>query len=504
MVKRGGPRSFRAFVLVGVSFACVALSAAEEWRPKERWRGFNLEGYALQGTFSGRIDEQDMRWIRELGFNFVRVMVDYHYLRRDDDWTKPDPSKFGFVDEAIAMGRRNGLHVNLCLSIPPGVDYKVTRLKQVLYDDPKARQALADYWRVLAKRYRGIPNDELTFNLFNEPNTEPKDDEYVRLIAKSLTAIQEEDPERFVIADGLDNGRRPEFRAFCFRNLGQSLHMYEPMSVSHYKAPWTPGLAGEPAWPPQPVSTPLCGDSKPAEARGPIAIRRVPACALRVDVRLVNRRGELYVRADGRELFRRLFVPAPGAAMTNLVARTGGEWAGRPTEPVAVSVPACERLEIGVGSGDWVDVGRLVLTAPDGRRAEIRPDYSFARSLQPRQDVWFAGFGGHALSLDETLAPFTGETYLAVNTLSRWDRAASAGRFVMIGEFGFYNETPHEIGLAWLEDNLRAWKRRGWGWAMWNFRGPFGILDSNRKDVEYVDFHGHKLDKKMLDLLQRY
>ena len=39
---------------------------------------------------------------------------------------------------------------------------------------------------------------------------------------------------------------------------------------------------------------------------------------------------------------------------------------------------------------------------------------------------------------------------------------------------------------------------------MWNFRGSFGILDSDRKDVQYEDFNGHKLDRKMLELLQKY
>lgn len=32
--------------------------------------------------------------------------------------------------------------------------------------------------------------------------------------------------------------------------------------------------------------------------------------------------------------------------------------------------------------------------------------------------------------------------------------------------------------------------------------GDFGILDSERKDVAYEDWHGHLLDRKMLDLLQ--
>jgi hypothetical protein len=35
-------------------------------------------------------------------------------------------------------------------------------------------------------------------------------------------------------------------------------------------------------------------------------------------------------------------------------------------------------------------------------------------------------------------------------------------------------------------------------------RGTFGILDSERSDVVYEDWHGHKLDRALLELLQRY
>lgn len=55
-----------------------------------------------------------------------------------------------------------------------------------------------------------------------------------------------------------------------------------------------------------------------------------------------------------------------------------------------------------------------------------------------------------------------------------------------------------------MEDLLRLWERAGWGWALWNVLGPFGILDSGRDDVEYEDFRGHDLDRQMLDLLLAY
>ena len=76
------------------------------------------------------------------------------------------------------------------------------------------------------------------------------------------------------------------------------------------------------------------------------------------------------------------------------------------------------------------------------------------------------------------------------------------GEAVHCGEGGCYNRTPHDVALSWLRDNLEIFQEYGIGWALWNLRGPFGVLDSRRSDVDYEDFHGHKLDRKLLDLLR--
>jgi endoglucanase len=83
-----------------------------------------------------------------------------------------------------------------------------------------------------------------------------------------------------------------------------------------------------------------------------------------------------------------------------------------------------------------------------------------------------------------------------------WQRLAEKGVGVHVGEWGCYNKTPHDVALAWMGDYLSLWKEAGWGWALWNLRGDFGILDSNRADVAYEDYKGHKLDRKMLELLR--
>ncbi len=83
-----------------------------------------------------------------------------------------------------------------------------------------------------------------------------------------------------------------------------------------------------------------------------------------------------------------------------------------------------------------------------------------------------------------------------------WQELEAMGVGVHVGECGAHNRTPHDVALAWLRDLTGCWKEAGWGWALWNLRGTFGILDSKRTDVKYESFRGHELDRAMLELLR--
>lgn len=86
--------------------------------------------------------------------------------------------------------------------------------------------------------------------------------------------------------------------------------------------------------------------------------------------------------------------------------------------------------------------------------------------------------------------------------VARYKPLTDRGAVVHVSEFGCYNKPSHEVALAWIGDCLGMCKEAGWGWALWNFRGDFGVMDSKRADVAYEEYGGHKLDRKMLELLQ--
>jgi aryl-phospho-beta-D-glucosidase BglC (GH1 family) len=100
-----------------------------------------------------------------------------------------------------------------------------------------------------------------------------------------------------------------------------------------------------------------------------------------------------------------------------------------------------------------------------------------------------------------------GDQYLSRDMLEEfyapWIKLAQSGTGVHCGECGCYNKTPHDVFLAWFGDVVDILSSNHIGFALWNFRGDFGILDSGRQDVDYEDWHGHKLDRKLLDLISK-
>jgi len=60
-----------------------------------------------------------------------------------------------------------------------------------------------------------------------------------------------------------------------------------------------------------------------------------------------------------------------------------------------------------------------------------------------------------------------------------WAGLAAQGVPIHFGEMGCYKHTPREAVLAWFNDTLDGLAELNSGWALWNFRGAFGVLDTD-------------------------
>ena len=85
-----------------------------------------------------------------------------------------------------------------------------------------------------------------------------------------------------------------------------------------------------------------------------------------------------------------------------------------------------------------------------------------------------------------------------------WQGFERHGARVFVGEWGCFHRTPHARDAGLDARHAEPVEAAGWGWALWCLRGSFGILDSERSDVAYEEWRGHKLDRKMLELLREF
>jgi len=218
-----------------------------------RWRGFNLLDMFTTKS-DGQWREDDFRWIADWGFDFVRLPTCYLLWTEDNGVYRPKESMLENIDRALRLGQAHGIHV--CLNFHRGPGYSVNRERAEpfnLWKDQDALDAFCFHWELMARRYRGIPSAQLSFNLLNEPPNASDAGmtraDHERVMRAATAAIRAIDPDRLVIADGISWGNLscPELADL---GVAQSCRAYVPMGISHYKANWVRSEGWpEPAWP---------------------------------------------------------------------------------------------------------------------------------------------------------------------------------------------------------------------------------------------------------------
>lgn len=440
----------------------------------------------------------------EHGFDFVRLAVDH---RR---WTTTPGaiSEAGVAEVERAMGwaRERRIHVDLDLHAAPGYyDYTRPRVTTLWQDGPAgddARRQFTEVWRALARRYKGVPSSELSFDLVNEPYDGVTPAAYLRAAEPVVAAIRAEDPSRLIIADGLKWAKTP-VPELAGLGIAQSRHMYAPAELTHYKASWIDGSDKwpVPTWPLQPAPNPYLAGSSHKDFQSPLLLRgEFPAGAeVRITVDTVAHGVDLIVRADGREVLRKQFTPGPGT----------GEWKTSTPRPqyndyqaiyerpyAATLASAATEISFEATTGDWLSFSEI----------RVRPLASGELVLRPGPGGFGARQSTYVVSANGTAAPTSGHATdkedLWQSEIVPWTQLAASGVGVHVGEFGAHSFTPHDVVLRWMADVLELFQRAGFGWALWNLRGSFGPVDSERADVRYEEYKGHKLDRAMLELLR--
>ncbi len=500
----------------GLTFPLNLLAAPSEspalpeaaWNNLPCWHGFNLLEMFMRGWMNQEFVEDDFRFMRDEGFNFARLPMDYRTWILDNDWRRIDESSVKRIDRAVEWGRKYGVHIMLNLHRAPGYTVAEPPEKESVWDSDEALNVCTEHWTMFAKRFAGIPSCNLSFNLFNEPK-KVEMDKFMKVHRHLIEAIRAIDPGRLIICDGLNCGATPVPELASLK-VGQATRGYSPLTVSHYKASWVKGDDRfVPSWPDPFCSGMIYVPHKGGvddENTGPMLIVGSfdRDTVLRLKLKQVSYRADLLVEADDTAILTRTFKPGPGTGeWTQVVCREGSNtYQNYYDLDIFATIPAgTQKVSVRLTGGDWAIFSELGLTPQSYPETILPLRVENIWNQPPLERVWkHMEDGRYAFSGGKS----KDRKWLYDKIVKRWEVLRPFGRCVMVGEFGAFNKTPHEVVLRWMEDMFINWKEQGWGWAMWNLRGSFGILDSKREDVQYQTVGEHLLDRKMLNLIQKY
>lgn len=182
-----------------------------------RWTGFVLgQGYEHQFDTSAREIELSAEW----GFNSVRLNLHYLTLFSEDVQTV-DMDHFQQLDELIATAIENDMHFNICLTCIPGRstlclvnDYEYSGDFD-LFINPEKQELALNVYRVLAARYKDVPNFNLSVTPIWEalnkdlstglPYEDYTPEDAAVFLGLAIDAIRTEDPDRLVIYEPTPN-----------------------------------------------------------------------------------------------------------------------------------------------------------------------------------------------------------------------------------------------------------------------------------------------------------
>lgn len=84
-----------------------------------------------------------------------------------------------------------------------------------------------------------------------------------------------------------------------------------------------------------------------------------------------------------------------------------------------------------------------------------------------------------------------------------WRKMNDRGVQVHVGEMGCYDTIPNPTALAWFEDVFSLFRQYRWGFALWNFEGPFGVAGHRRPDTRWEQVGSYRIDRDLWELIKQ-
>jgi len=200
------------------------------------WQGIGISARKSYVEKYYPYEEWDVAFIKENGFNFVRLFFGFSTLRHPDypeNGRQVNEAEFKALDQLLAWCIEYDLHLQIAMSF--FLDEGANPVERMPENDAEWELVTA-YWEALTRRYAGIDNKYLTFDLSNEISPQPNDPEGIAYSAECLEKMVEllraADPERVLIYSEASRPREIWTETLASMGLAISCHSYFPEILS--------------------------------------------------------------------------------------------------------------------------------------------------------------------------------------------------------------------------------------------------------------------------------
>ncbi len=213
--------------------------------------GVNLGGWISQfdrydkAHFESFIQKKDIKDIAELGFDHVRVPVDYNVLE-DEDGNTIDEG-FDYLENCRSWCSEYGLNMVIDLHECYGYSFDPLKVdmdrKKFFYDDALQERFLA-LWKKIAERFAPY-TDSVAFEPLNEVVLMEVADAWNKLLERYIKMMRDIVPDAYLIIGGVRYNNVmsvPLLDVPIDDRIVYNFHCYEPMIFSHQGAYWVEGM----------------------------------------------------------------------------------------------------------------------------------------------------------------------------------------------------------------------------------------------------------------------
>lgn len=210
-------------------------------------KGVNLGGWFSQCDYSEEhlnnfITEADFEKIADLGFDHVRIPIDYNVIQNPDATMRPDG--LGRIDAALALCKKYGLKAVLDLHKTPGYSFDAGEKEAGFFESESYQERFYAIWETLAEWFGGM-SDRVAFELLNEVTEARFLPAWKRISRECVRRIRCFTPDTIILLGSYNwNSARtvPELDSPYDDKMVYNFHFYEPHAFTHQGAYWMPEL----------------------------------------------------------------------------------------------------------------------------------------------------------------------------------------------------------------------------------------------------------------------